>query len=138
MLVWFPYSGARRGKVLDVTSATHLVPMLGGWARQDTQHDFGGPSRPHAWGWAQETFGKIYQSFLQGFVPKEEAVKFNTKLHMEKYQFKYATMFWILLSKLEIWAQDSGATGYVAKGICFSKIFEKHLVKFKFQDGPST
>ena len=30
-----------------------------------------------------------------------------------------------------IWIQGSGAIGYVAKGICFSKIFEGHLTKFK-------
>jgi len=28
---------------------------------------------------------------------------------------------------LKIWMQGSGATGYVASEICFSKIFEKHF-----------
>jgi len=56
---------------------------------------------------------------------------------METYQFKNAMMSLRHFSKSEIWAQGSGATGHMAKGICFSKIFEKHLIKFKNQDGPS-
>ena len=44
-------------------------------------------------------------------------------------------MFRTLFPNSGIWIQSSGATGYVSSEICFSKIFERHWIEFKIQDG---